>query len=213
MQQKSRKIQGREATHPRSLYVRANKQAKKMTTDQQLAKLIAGCLRMDEASQMGLYQHFYSYGMGICLRYARTRESALEMLNDGFLKVFQKIDQYNMDMQFKPWLRKILVNAAIDYYRRYEQKRETLSPTGAIPPATYNEALDQLEFEDLLNIMQQLPPAYRMVFNLYVVEGLSHADIAAQLGISVGSSKSNLSKARQKIKTLLRHTLGIHLKT
>jgi DNA-directed RNA polymerase specialized sigma24 family protein len=88
-----------------------------------VALLIAGCRRREEASQLALYRHFYSYGMGICLRYARNRESAMEMLNDGFLKVFQKIEQYDSAMAFKPWLRKVLVHAAIDHYRKYEKER------------------------------------------------------------------------------------------
>ena len=150
--------------------------------------------------------------MAICLRFARSRESALEMLNDGFLKVFLKIDQYDPDYSFRPWLRKILVNSAIDHYRKYEQKPTEENWLPEQYPSTYNDALDQLEFDDLLLIMQKLPPAYRMVFNLYVVEGLAHADIAEQLNISIGASKSNLAKARMKIKDLLRSSHGIFLK-
>jgi RNA polymerase sigma-70 factor (ECF subfamily) len=185
-----------------------------MEEDKYLAFLISGCQRMDEHSQMELYRYFYSYGMGICLRYARNRESAREMLNDGFLKVFTKIDQYDAEFPFKPWLRKVLVHAAIDHFRRYERQlfdsRELSETTVS---TIHNDALDQLEFEDLLHIMQQLPAAYRMVFNLYVVDQLSHKEIAAQLNISVGTSKSNLAKARQKIKELLSEMHGMDLKS
>lgn len=174
-----------------------------MTENKKLASWIDGCRRMDESSQLELYRHFYSYGMGIGLRYTRSRESAMEMVNDGFFKVFTKIDQYKSDAPFLPWLRKIMIHAAIDHYRKYQKDRpeEIWGEPEGNP--SYNEALDQLEFEDLLTFMQQLPAAYRMVFNLFVVEGLSHAEIAAQLGISVGASKSNLSKARRKIRQMM----------
>ncbi len=184
-----------------------------MTEDQKILQLIAGCKKMKQSSQMELYHLFYSYGMGVCLRYARNRESAMEMLNDGFLKVFLKIDQYNSEFAFKPWLRRILINAAIDHYRKYEEKKvDTFSSEEVEGNPSYNIALDHLEFDDLLQFMQKLPAAYQMVFNLYVVEGLTHAEIAAQLGTSVGTSKSNLSKARQKIKEMLKDAHDIHFK-
>ncbi len=184
-----------------------------MTKDEQLAFIIEGCRRGEERSQMELYRQYYSYGMGICLRYARKRELAVEMLNDGFLKVFTKIGQYNSNQAFKPWLRKILVNAAIDHYRKYSRDKEEEPPIIRPTGTSYNEALDNLAFEDLLEIMEVLPPAYRMVFNLYVVEGHTHAEIAKQLNISVGSSKSNLAKARLKIKEQLSANRGFSFKT
>ncbi|MFK7807945.1 MAG: RNA polymerase sigma factor [Saprospiraceae bacterium] len=185
-----------------------------MTEDKNFSRLLAGCLKHKESSQIELYRLFYSYGMGVCLRYARNRESAMEMLNDGFLKVFTKIDQYKPSQAFKPWLRKILVNAAIDHYRKYEERKpETYASEEVEGAPSYNVALDQLEFDDLLQIMQHLPAAYQMTFNLYVVEGLTHAEIANQLGTSVGTSKSNLSKARGKIKELLKDYHDIHLKS
>ena len=144
---------------------------RKSTENKRVAKLIAGCQRSQEASQLALYRHFYSYGMSICLRYARKPEVAVEMLNDGFLKVFLKIHQYNADYPFKPWLRKILIHAAIDYYRKYEQTEQEEREINNYQHTTYNEALDQLEYHDLLKLMQGLPAAYRMVFNLYVVGG------------------------------------------
>ncbi len=184
-----------------------------MTENKNLTSWIAGCRKMDEPSQLELYRHFYSYGMAIALRYTNSRESAMEMVNDGFFKVFTKINQYDSSFPFKPWLRRILINSAIDHYRKYKQELPNeLHPIVEDSPA-YNEALDQLEFDDLLKIMQLLPPAYRMSFNLYVVEGLTHAEIAGKLEISIGTSKSNLSKARQKIKELLRASRNSQTKT
>ncbi len=207
------KIVEAQTTHPPANSVQSSKQVEKMTENKKLASWIDGCRRMDESSQLKLYQHFYSYGMGISLPYARNRESAMEMVNDGFLKVFTKIDQYDASYPFKPWLRKILVNAAIDHYRKYQKNRPKELIVSVDESPAYNEALDKLEFDDLIEIMQLLTPVYRMVFNLFVVEGLAHAEIADKLGISIGASKSNLSKARQKIKELLKNVHNIHVKT
>ena len=171
-----------------------------MTAGTDLGSLIAGCKRMDANSQMTLYRLFYSYGMSICLRYAKNRESAQEMLNDGFLKVFQNIDQYKIKKPFKPWLRQIMINAAIDHFRKYKEEIIFDNYKQAPTEHSYNEALDKLAYDDLLPLIQGLPKAYQMVFNMYVIDGLSHQAIAKKLGISIGTSKSNLSKARQKLR-------------
>ena len=186
-----------------------------MAKNLQLHLLIDGCRKGNRASQIRLYQHFFSYGMGVCLRYSKNREEALEILNDGFLKAFTKIHQYDSEQSFKPWLRRILINASIDYYRKYHKKYDSLVIAFIRKPSntTYNDALDNLAFEDLLKVMQKLSPAYRMVFNLYVVENFSHQEIAEKLDISIGASKSNLAKARQKIKAMLGASHGIYLKS
>lgn len=177
--------------------------------------LIDGCRNGHRASQIRLYEQFYSYGMGLCLRFSKSREEAMEIVNDGFLKAFLKIDQYDTDYPFKPWLRRILINASIDYYRKYNKLKDEEEKVLSIEQSntTQNEALENLEFEDLLKVMQQLSPAYRLVFNLYVIEGMTHQDIAEQLNISVGTSKSNLAKARIKMKSMLGASHGIYLKS
>lgn len=178
--------------------------------DKKLKHLIKGCRKGKENSQLALYRHFYSYGMAICLRYCDSRETALEVLNDGFLKVFQNINQYDEQQPFKPWLRRILINASIDHHRRYQVKLTMVESTEpAEETSTYNEALDQLEYKDLLKLVQGLSPGYRLVFNLYAIEGLSHKEIAQQLDISEGTSKSNLAKARRKIQELMNDWWGI----
>lgn len=186
-----------------------------MAKDLQIKLLVQGCRQGNQASQMSLYEHFFSYGMGVCLRYSKSRDEALEIVNDGFLKAFLKIDQYDSEQPFKPWLRRILINASIDYYRKYNKHIEYLDVEYEQENYNldYNEALDNLAFDDLIKIMQKLPPAYRKVFNLYVVENFSHQEIAEMLDISVGSSKSNLAKARKKINTMLAASHGIYLKT
>lgn len=169
-----------------------------------LTFILDSCRQGNRASQMRLYEHFYSYGLGICLRYSKNREEALEILNDGFLKVFNKLDQYDSAYPFTAWLRRIFINAAIDYHRKYHKNKlvvEALSFEEAQP--VYNDAIANLSFEELVQVIQKLPPAYRLVFNLFVIEDMKHHEIAEQLNISVGASKSNLAKARKKLISLL----------
>ncbi|WP_460942107.1 RNA polymerase sigma factor [Spirosoma daeguense] len=171
-----------------------------------LSDLLAGCLRNQRQSQELLYRQFYGYAMSVCLRYAPTRESALEVLNDGFLKVFTRLDQYNPAQPFKGWLRRIMINAAVDHYRQevkhyHQENVDYVENTAATETA---DAFSQLAHEDLLALVQRLSPAYRLVFNLYVLDGFTHEEIASQLGISIGASKSNLARARENLRLLLK---------
>ena len=177
--------------------------------------LLEGCRKQNRASQLRLYEHFYSYGLSITLRYSKNREEAREILNDGFLKVFLKIDQYDSEQPFKPWIRRILINASIDHHRKYNKLDVVLDtlPKTELDNASYNLALDNLVFDDLITVIQKLTPGYRVVFTLYVIEGLSHQDIAEKLNISIGTSKSNLAKARIKLKSILQSSYGIHHKS
>lgn len=171
-----------------------------------LPDLLAGCLRNQRQSQELLYKQFYGYAMSVCLRYAPTRDSALEVLNDGFLKVFTRLDQYDSAQPFKGWLRRIMINSAVDHYRQevrhYNQENLEQAEQLSAPDAV--DAYSQLAHEDLLMLIQRLSPAYRLVFNLYVMDGFTHEEIAGQLGISVGASKSNLARARENLRQLLK---------
>ncbi|GAA4468892.1 sigma-70 family RNA polymerase sigma factor [Nibrella saemangeumensis] len=168
-----------------------------------LTELLAGCLRGNRRSQELLYRQFYGYAMSICLRYTPTRDEAMEVLNDGFLKVFTRLDQFDLNQPFKPWLRRILINTALDQYRQavqhYRQEDLSQAEQAAEPGA---DGFSQLAHEELIELIQLLSPAYRLVFNLYVMDGYSHEEIASQLGISVGASKSNLSRARENLKAM-----------
>lgn len=184
-----------------------------MTQDPNVNMLINGCVKGNRTSQLKLYQHFYSYAMSICLPYTKNREEALEVLNDGFLKAFRKIDKFDPDYSFKPWLRRILINASIDYYRKYHKtEKNDLTTISFSTGSTHNLALENLAYEDLIMVMQKLSPSYRLVFNLFVIEGLTHKAIAEKLNISVGTSKSNLVKARLQIQGVLESSHGIYLK-
>lgn len=139
--------------------------------------------------------------MGVCLRYAKTREEAEEILQEGFLKVFNKIHQYGFQGSFEGWVRKIMVNSALEKLRNSRSLHPVVS-TDNLPngPSDENFALPSLGEKELLRLVQQLSPMYRMVFNLYVFEGYKHREIADMLGISEGTSKSNLSDARTILK-------------
>ena len=173
-----------------------------------LPDLLAGCLRNHRQSQELLYRQFYGYAMSVCLLYAPTREGALEVLNDGFLKVFTRLEQYDPAQPFKGWLRRILINTALDHYRQEVRhlNHESVEQAAATVVSGAADAQSQLAHAELLALIQHLSPAYRLVFNLYVMDGYTHDEIAGQLGISVGASKSNLARARENLRQML-HTL------
>ncbi|HTD41886.1 MAG TPA: sigma-70 family RNA polymerase sigma factor [Mucilaginibacter sp.] len=171
--------------------------------EEELHQLIGGCIRKDRGSQKMLYKAFYGFSMGICLRYANNRDEAAEVMNQGFFKVFTRIETYDTSRPFKAWLGKIMTNVSIDYYRAnlkmaYAEdldKAENMSD-GELPDR-------KLNYDDLLAMVQRLPNAYRTVFNLYAIEGYTHEEIGERLDISSGTSKSNLHKARQKLKQMI----------
>lgn len=168
--------------------------------------IINGCIRKDRSSQQLLYKEFYSYGMAICRRYSLNDYDAADVLNDGFMKVFTHIEKYDPSKPFKSWLARIITNTAIDYYRM------NLKFSGHDDVSEYEnigdsaKVYDELAYKDLLVLVQGLSPAYRTVFNLFAIDGYSHDEIADMLKISVGTSKSNLFKARQKLQEKLLST-------
>ncbi len=172
--------------------------------DDKLSTLIRACQQGKSASQRELYRQFYSYGMKVCVRYAQHEEEAHEMLNDAFVKVFQKIaTHYDLELSFKAWFNKILVRTAIDYYRKRPPTPVAIEV--ALLHVSHDvDALDQLSAQEILRLVQLLPPAYRMVFNLFAVEGYRHPEIATMLGIAEGTSKSNLAKARKHLQAKIR---------
>lgn len=175
--------------------------------------LIQGCKRNDRESQRLLHKHYYSYAMSICVRYCRTREEAQEVMNDGFLKVFLRINQYRMETSFVGWLRRIMINSCIDHYRR-EAKHYEVERIDSIKGAMHGESvMDQLSHQELMEMVQQLSPGYRAVFNLYVIDGYTHKEIGAMLGISDGTSKSNLMKAREILKKRIESTKPVYAKS
>ncbi|MCC3151800.1 sigma-70 family RNA polymerase sigma factor [Hymenobacter sp. BT770] len=177
-----------------------------------LAELLAACRLQERVAQRRLYGQFYGYAMSICLRYARNRDQAMEAANDGFLKVFRDVSRFDAARHpedvlgsFRGWLKRIMIHTAIDHYRANERHQHQQE----LDDVTLNHAdsgptpLDALSYDELLALVQRLPPAYRAVFNLAVIDGFGHEEIAEQLHISVGTSKSNLFKARAHLRTML----------
>ena len=171
--------------------------------EDQIRNLLVGCREMQRSSQKLLYQEFYSYGMSICLRYADNREEAAEILNDGFMKIFQNIKRFDLARPFKPWLRKIMVNTAINHYHQKQRALKTDELDNARHQTEQENILSGISYQEIIVMLQKLSPAYRTVFNLYVLEGYKHEEIASMLGVSIGTSKSNLFKAKEQLKRIL----------
>lgn len=167
--------------------------------------LIQGCKRKDRESQRLLYQHYYSYAFSICLRYSRNAAEAKEVVNDGFMKVFGKIEQYEAEAPFKGWLRKIMINTSIDQYRKELKFQQHHSIESANEVFIQPSVMGELSNEAIIGLVQKLSPAYKAVFNLFVIDGFTHDEIAKMLGISSGTSKSNLLKARENLRKMLEH--------
>ena len=168
-----------------------------MTEDE----LIRGCLKDDASSQKEIFNRFAGRMLGVCNRYARNSADAEDILQDAFIKVFNKIYQFKFEGSFEGWIRKIVVNTALKKYslRRYEKEVVGYEikdrDESNMEPSTYAH-ISQKEIMDLIN---NLPDGYRLIFNLYVIEGYQHDEIAEMLGIQSGTSRSQLVKARNML--------------
>jgi RNA polymerase sigma factor (sigma-70 family) len=167
-------------------------------------ELIDRCQANDRLSQAQLYRMFYNYGMTVASRYAPNRDDAAEILNDAFVRTMQNLDKFNRELPFKAWFNKILVRCAINYYRRFTVKRLDAQPISDAEEQPFDaEILSGMSAQDILKLVQQLPQSYRLAFNLYAIEGFTHPEISEMIGISEGTSKSNLFKARKRLVEML----------
>lgn len=159
--------------------------------------LINGCLKGDSRMQEALYQRFAPKMYAVCLRYANNADDAQDLLQEGFIKVYRNLGKYRGDGSFEGWIRRIFVNTSIEYFRK---KSAVLTGLSEREEKTIEDAdisaLDQLAEQDIIRFIQELSPGYKTVFNLYVIEGYSHREIADMLGISEGTSKSQLARAK-----------------
>ncbi len=171
--------------------------------DQQL--LIKGCIAGDRASQARLYHCYARKMMGVCMWYARNRQEAEEILQDGFMRVFTYIHKFAGKGSFEGWMRTIMVSAALSKYRNKSYHLRPVVEFNADSHDVYEDAdfISQYDEKELVKLVQTLTPAYRMVFNLHVFEGLKHREIAEALNISEGTSKSNLADARKILQAAL----------
>ncbi len=167
--------------------------------------LIKGCAKGHNLAQKYLYQRFYSKMLNVCMRYSNNRDEASEMLNAGFLKVFNSIGKFENKGSLEGWIRRIMVNTAIDHIRKYTNYRNTMVHDSYTEGSVDNEALDHLLGEDIFEVIQKLPPTSRNVFCLYLIDGFSHKEIAEKLGMSVGTSKWHLSEGRKRFREMASH--------
>ena len=190
-----------------------------MAETKQLQALIEGCLKGDRRSQQAVHKMFYGKMKVVCMRYTRDSDHAMDVLQEGFLKVFNNLEKYTGVGTFEGWMRRIMVNLSIDRYRRLKHDLVLLGEQNDIEnwsggtddesdDSDENEEIYDITPEQIIDAMQQLTPAYRTVFNLYVYEDYTHQEIAEALGISVGTSKSNYAKAKKNMKKLL--TTNLH---
>jgi RNA polymerase sigma-70 factor (ECF subfamily) len=179
--------------------------------DKQLQQLIKGCLEGDRKAQQAVYKLLYGKMKVVCMRYTWDTDQALDVLQEGFIKVFQNMERYSGAGSFEGWVRRIMVNLSIDRFRK--QKNDFLLLNGSTSIEDFEDVVEDesdvesvdYDFtpEQILEAMQQLSPAYKTVFNLYVFENYTHQDIAEALSISIGTSKSNFAKAKRNMKKIL----------
>ncbi len=161
-----------------------------------IKEIILNCIKRDRNSQTKLYNLLSPKMYVVCQRYAPNKEEAEDILQEGFIKVFENLYQFKFDGSFEGWVRKIMVNRALQKYRSKAQLHIVSNHNYHDAFGFDEDITTKIEVKELIKMVQQLSPAYRMVFNLYVFEGMKHKDIAAELGISEGTSKSNLYDAR-----------------
>jgi len=161
-----------------------------------LQEIIDGCIEGKRKHQYKFYNLFSSKMMGVCMRYAKGQAEAEDILQDGFVKVFTNLHKFQPYGSFEGWVRRIFVNTAIEYYR---QRRKFLINDIEIENQEFefsDNVVDKMAAEEILVLIKEMPGGYRMVFNMYAIEGYSHKEIAEEMGISIGTSKSQYSRAR-----------------
>jgi RNA polymerase sigma factor (sigma-70 family) len=168
-------------------------------------QLISDCQKGDRNAQKQLYELYSGKMMGVCLRYCKDKETAKDLLHDGFLKVFTHLDSFEGKGSFEGWIRRIMVNTALEYLRKQSEEGYNLDIEEAFT-LTNGEigALEKMQAEELIRIIQKLPDTYRMTFNLFVVEGYSHKEISEMMNITESSSRVYLTRARQLLQSMLR---------
>lgn len=173
------------------------------TSPSEESVLIAGCLKEERWAQKKLYESFYQTMMGVCLRYANNKEDARDILDEGFIKVFRNLGRYQVGTSLEAWIRRIVINTCIDFYRKAIRHRTEDMEQARHEASKQEDAVSKCSAEDIMKAVQELPASYRAVFNLYAIEGYSHREIGELLGITESTSRSNLVKARMKLQDML----------
>ncbi len=182
-------------------------------------ELIIGCRRQERQYQEELYKKYYSLFLLVCARYAKDMQDAEQLLNDGFLKVFTHIGSFKDKGSFEGWMRRIMINTCLDYLRSNYLRDSLVMHVNALPPmvaenslAVHNTGLEQIEFKELLKLVQGLPTITRTVFNLFIFEGYNHKEIAAQLDISEKTSHWHIHQARATLQKKLKKNELLNVK-
>lgn len=173
--------------------------------------LIKQCIQGNTKAQKELYDTFATKMLSICFRYASNKDNAEDIFQEGFFRVFTNLSKLRNPSSIEAWMKKIFINEALQLYKRESKSIQYDILNGYENNAQLQEPsiIDEMQTSELTKVIQQLPDQMRLVFNLYIMEGYSHKEIAEKLGISVGTSKSNLHDARIKLQTLLKNKLGI----
>lgn len=182
-----------------------------------MCKVVEACIHGDRMSQEVLYKAFYGKMMTVCMRYSKNRDEAHDILQDGFVKVFQKLKNFEKKGSLEGWIRRIITNTAIDHIRKRKDfllsENELYEMDNLIDETDKEielEELMQLRTEMIIEMIQKLSPAYRTVFNMYVLENMTHQEIADYLHINIGTSKSNFAKAKIKLKEMVLTYIKTH---
>lgn len=180
-----------------------NKKSHFKSDDQE--SIITACLRGDQLAQKALIGIYYSFAKTISMRYVENKQEVDEIINDSFLKIFNNLAKYYHSLPFKAWTRKIIVNTAIDHFRKNRQFNYNMqSDIEDIGEVEVDEnIISKISSDEILSLVNKLSPSYRIVFNLFAIEGYTHREIADMLGISEGTSKSNLMDARRKLQGMI----------
>jgi RNA polymerase sigma factor (sigma-70 family) len=171
------------------------------------SQLIQGCLQQDRASQKQLYSEFAEVMLGVCYRYTKSVADAEDVMQEAFVKVFQNLQQYKGDGELGAWIRRIMVNTALNYLKRNSKYQGDLSfDNVTLHPVADDDPQMLLDTRELVNLLRQLPAGYQLIFNLHAVEGYTHVEIGQQLGISESTSRSQYSRARALLITWIKKT-------
>lgn len=180
-----------------------------LNPESDLPAIIEGCRKKKRGSQHVLYQIYYGYGMSIAVRYVKEENEAISIVNDAFMKVFRNIRSFDEQRAFKPWFRKIVVNTAINHVTSKKKYRLEFNMEQEEMVSTQENILSQIAYRELVALVQSLSVAYRTVFNMYVLDGFSHKEIAQELGITESTSKANLARARAKLREKLSAKINV----
>jgi RNA polymerase sigma-70 factor (ECF subfamily) len=173
-------------------------------------ELIKRCIADDKKAQEQLYQRYAPRMWGVCLRFAKSQMGAEDIMQEGFIKVFSKLGQYTGDGSFEGWIRRTIVNTAINQYKKNVNHNKELDIDEVrIDNQIEPRVIDKMSVNELMGVIRELPEGYQMVFNLFVLEGYSHKEIAEQLGITENTSKSQLSRARNVLQEQIKKKLKI----